>query len=95
MIDLEMFLLPEVLILIPFLNVIGLTLKKSIVLEDHLIPHVLGVIGVIFATLILGMEKGFTTESILNGIIQGVLVAGAAVYVHQLKVQSSKERTDK
>ncbi|MGN9164688.1 phage holin family protein [Tissierellaceae bacterium HCP3S3_D8] len=55
---------------------------------------ILGVIGILLAILILGFENGFVGQVILNGILQGILAAGMAVYVHQLTIQSTRKRVE-
>ena len=88
------FILPEILILIPVLIIIGMMLKKIENIKDWTIPIILGVIGILFAIMILGFKEGFTGPIILNGILQGILAAGMAVYVHQLTIQSTRKRKE-
>ncbi|MGN9164984.1 phage holin family protein [Tissierellaceae bacterium HCP3S3_D8] len=88
------FIQPEILILIPVLIILGLMLKKAEYIKDWTIPIILGVIGILFAILILGFENGFIGQVILNGILQGILAAGMAVYVHQLTIQSTRKRVE-
>ena len=88
------FILPEILIIIPVLIIIGMMLKKAEYIKDWTIPIILGVIGILFAILILGFKEGFTGPIILNGILQGILAAGMAVYVHQLTIQSTRKRKE-
>lgn len=88
------YIQPEVLILIPVLIVVGLILKRIENIKDWTIPIVLGAIGILFAILILGFGQGFTGPIILSGILQGILCAGMAVYVHQLTIQSTRKRKE-
>lgn len=88
------FILPEILILIPVLIIIGRMLKKIENIKDWTIPIVLGIIGILFSIMILGFKEGFTGPIILNGILQGILAAGMAVYVHQLTIQSTRKRKE-
>lgn len=88
------FILPEILILIPVLIIIGMMLKRVESIKDWTIPIILGVIGILFAIMILGFKEGFTGPIILNGILQGILAAGMAVYVHQLTIQSTRKRKE-
>ena len=85
----------ELLILVPVLYVIGIGLKKSSTADKN-IPVILGTIAIILSALWI-----FATES-LNGareilsalftaITQGVLSAGASVYISQLYIQSKKD----
>lgn len=86
------FIQPEILILIPVLSIIGLIIKKTPTVNDWVIPIILLMFGVVFSILILGFKSGFTAEMILNGLLQGILVTGMSVYVHQLKIQSTRKR---
>mgnify|MGYP000920881069 FL=1 len=88
------FIQPEILILIPVLIIIGMMLKKIENIKDWTIPIVLGTIGIILGILTLGFNKGFSGPIILNGILQGILCAGMAVYVHQLTIQSTRKRVE-
>ena len=83
---------PEIFIVIPVLMIIGLMLKATEKVKDWTIPIILGIVGMVFSILILGFGSGFTAINILNGIMQGILAAGMAVYVHQLTIQSTRKR---
>lgn len=85
----------ELLILIPVMYFIGVGLKKSR-LPDKWIPTVLGMFAValstvwVFATVeISGIQE--MASAIFTAVTQGILVAGASVYVNQLYVQAKKE----
>lgn len=84
------YIVSEAYILIPVLYVIGMFLKKIPSIADWLIPWIL---------LVLGMLGGFFLADMnLQGILQGVLVAGVTVFANQLYVQTaikSKEDTKK
>lgn len=93
---LKEFIRPELLILIPVLYLIGFALKKSFV-EDKHIPWVLGAVSIILCLLFLvsssvinGYQEAFLV--IFTGITQGVLCAGASVYVNQLIKQAKKSK---
>lgn len=85
----------ELLILAPVLYFIGIALKKSR-LADKWIPLVLGMISVALSTVwviancsISGLQE--TAAALFTAATQGVLVAGASVYVNQIHVQANKE----
>ena len=84
---------PELLILIPVLYIIGVGLKKSQLNDKH-IPLVLGIVGVVLAAIwtVATMEV-YTLHTVLMGVFmgltQGILAAGASVYVHQLIKQET------
>ena len=76
------FIGEQFLILIPVLLVIGKLLKTSPKISDWVIPWVLLVISVLLCFAHVGVT--------VDAFIQAVLVAGAAVFVHQLVKQSTE-----
>lgn len=85
----------ELLILIPVLYFIGVGLKKS-KLPDKWIPAAIGITAVVLSAVwviatsdISGIQE--VAYAIFTSVTQGVLVAGASVYVNQLYIQSKKE----
>lgn len=85
----------ELLILVPVLYFLGIGLKKS-KLPDKWIPIVLGVSAVVLSAIwvvatadISGVQE--VASAIFTAVTQGVLVAGASVYVNQLYIQAKKE----
>ena len=89
------YIKPELLVLIPVLYLVGMGIKKSAV-ADKLIPILLGLAGVVLAALYVmaTSELGTVQDvalAVFTAITQGVLVAGASVYVNQIIVQSNKE----
>ncbi len=84
----------ELLTLIPVLYFLGAGIKKS-KLPDEWIPLTLGVAGVllttiwVIATSEIGTFKEFA-NALFTSITQGILVAGASVYIKQLIIQSQK-----
>ena len=93
--DLKELIKPELLILIPVLYVVGIGLKKS-KLSDTLIPLILGGIAVILSAAWVIATSDISTLSdiayaLFISVTQGILSAGASVYVNQLYVQSKKK----
>lgn len=93
--DFQDYIKTELLILIPVLYFIGIGLKKS-KLPDKWIPAILGVsavalsaIWIIATTDISGLQE--IAAAIFTAVTQGILVAGASVYVNQLYIQAKKE----
>lgn len=89
------FIRPELLILIPALYVLGVGLRRSKKFPDALIPATLGGVGVILALVwVLSVSPLSDWQSVLaaifTGIVQGILCAGCAVYIHQLGKQAIK-----
>lgn len=93
--ELKEFIKPELLILIPVLYVVGIGLKKS-KLSDTLIPLILGGIAIILsAAWVIATSDISNLKDVANALFisvtQGILTAGASVYVNQLYVQSKKK----
>ena len=89
------FIKPELLILIPALYIVGIGLKKSKI-SDTLIPFLLGVISIILsASWVIATSDIVTFKDVAYAlfvsITQGILSAGASVYINQLYVQSNKK----
>ncbi|MBP0979094.1 MAG: hypothetical protein J6C55_00385 [Oscillospiraceae bacterium] len=88
------FIRPDLLILVPVLFLIGNWLKKSTI-RDYKIPFILGTIAIILSNIyILLTINIFSIREILLGLFagfcQGILIAGASVFLKQLKIQSNK-----
>ena len=83
---------PELLILIPLLNMIGLWIKNTEKIPNKYIPLILGGSGIITAMVYLfaSSSDAGVLQTIFNGIIQGILCAGASVYANQLVKQAAK-----
>ena len=89
------FIKPELLVLIPVVYLIGMVLKKSKI-PDRLIPFILGSISILICALwvcVTSDIKGIKDIALIafTSITQGVLTAGASVYINQLYVQSKKK----
>ena len=89
------FIKPELLILVPVLYLIGYSLKKTETFRDNMIPVTLGGCGVILAAIwLLGSCDFSDYKSIFSALFmaltQGILVAGASVYINQVAKQKSK-----
>jgi len=85
----------ELLLLIPVLNIVGAVLKKSR-LPDRWIPLLLGGLGILLSAVrVLSTTSVRTAQetagAVFTAVTQGILLAGASVYVHQLYVQSQKK----
>ena len=99
--DFTEYLKPELLILVPVLYLMGMGLKKAAWFKDSLIPVLLGVLlgvcGVVlaavwvFATADVSGGKAIATAA-FTAITQGVLCAGASVYVNQLVKQATSKK---
>lgn len=83
------YIKPELLILIPVLNVIGKIIKETKI-NDKFIPLILGVIGIILSCIFVIGSAGFSVLNLFAAIVQGILCAGCAVYGNQILKQSKK-----
>ncbi len=91
---LKEFIKPELLVLIPVLYLCGNGFKKSQIADKH-IPMLLGVISVILSFLFIVATSTINgwQEALMiafSGLTQGILCAGASVYVNQIIKQSGK-----
>jgi hypothetical protein len=88
------YIKPELLVLVPVLYLIGTAVKKSTV-ADKFIPWILGGVSValsalwIIATCSIARPADIAL-AIFTAITQGILLAGASVYVNQLVKQTGK-----
>lgn len=83
------YIKPELLILIPVLNIAGEIIKQSKI-NDKYIPLILGIIGIILSSTIIISVSEFTVQNLVAGIIQGILIAGTSVYADQIVKQVKK-----
>lgn len=81
------------LILIPVLYVIGMAIKNTEAIKDKFIPLILGGASIVLAFLML-ITSGATDilSCIVAAVTQGVLCAGASVYVNQIIKQSKGDK---
>ncbi len=96
--DLNEYVSPPLLALLPILYALGSALKKSS-LKDWLIPFILGGAGIFLACVWLAAEdfpKSIPDicKTLLAGISQGILCAAVTVYAHNLVAQYKKKDED-
>ena len=81
--DLMSYLIDEALVLIPVLIILGWIIKDLSPITNKYIPVILLVFGIGGAIALMGIS--------VDSVIQGILVAGAAVYGNQIYKQLTKE----
>ncbi len=87
---------PELLVLVPVLYILGTGLKRSRMVADERIPAALGGVGMGLCALWLLGSPGPAADLqgwamlAFTAIVQGLLVAGMAVYGNQLAKQQKK-----
>lgn len=82
--DILNYILENRLVLIPVLYIVGEFIKRTEYIKDKKIPIILMLIGIIFSVLMGG-------DTIINNVIQGILVAGATVLGNQVIKQVGKD----
>ncbi|WP_262395338.1 phage holin family protein [Youxingia wuxianensis] len=92
--NIQDYIKPELLVLIPVLYITGLAVKASKI-KDSLIPSILGAVSItlaalwVFATTPMRLPQDLAM-GIFISITQGILAAGASVFFNQLKKQAQK-----
>jgi hypothetical protein len=81
--DFLQYIVKEELILIPVLWILGTILKQTPKIPDWFIPYVLIGSSVLGRLFLIGFN--------VNAVIQGVLVGGASVGLHQIAKQTGKK----
>lgn len=76
------YITENALILIPVLNIIGVILKDTKKIPDKYIPIILLGFGILGAVAVMGLSP--------EGVVQGILVTGTAVYGNQVVKQLNK-----
>ena len=72
------------LILVPVLYIIGEFIKRTEYIKDKFIPFMLLVFSI-------GLSIAMGENTVINNVIQGILVAGVTVLGNQLVKQSTRE----
>ena len=82
--DFLSYIMENKLILIPVLYIIGYIIKNTSLIKNKYIPLILLGIGIILSVFMGG-------DTIVNNIVQGVLVTGATVMTNQIIKQAGKD----
>ena len=99
--DITNYIMPELLLIVPVLWVIGKLLKEADFIRDKLIPLILGGVGILLSVCwVVGAANHISVTVVFTAVTQGILCAGAAVYGNQIfkqlrkKENGSKEKKD-
>ena len=93
--DMTEYIYPELLFIIPFLNITGWWIKHKTTVASKFIPIILGLFSIILSILYIHTSmKTKLGESIGAGIVQGLLLAATAVYANQLTKMRKEEEDD-
>ena len=91
--EIKELILPELLVLVPVLYLIGMGMKKSSFVPDNFIPTALGICGVILSAIhIFATGADSVSAGLFAALTQGILCAGASVYANQLVRQSRGDK---
>ena len=87
------YIKPELLVVIIVLYIIGESIKKTEKIDNKYIPIIVGILGILIASLYIIATTTFNNYqsiimAIFTAIIQGILIAGASVYVNELIKQA-------
>jgi len=82
--DILNYILENRLVLVPVLYIVGEFIKRTKYIKDKFIPIIILIIGILFSVLMGG-------DTIINNVIQGILVAGATVLGNQMVKQIGKD----
>lgn len=84
---------PELLMLVPVLNALGTILKKSRCRNNN-IPMILGIVSILLCSMhSYAVNKPSSwVLFIYENISQGLLIAAASVYGHQIYCKSNKNK---
>lgn len=93
--NLQEYIKPELLVLIPVLYLIGVAIKSSNI-ADKFIPWILGGVSVALSAIWVFANGTISSGAdiamaIFTSITQGVLIAGASVYINQLVKQTGRK----
>jgi len=84
-IDYSQYIKIELLILVPVLVIIGKIIKDSSFINNKHIPLILGMISIVLSCAwLIVIEHDNFAHALVTGIIQGILLAGMAVYSNQV-----------
>lgn len=88
------YIKPELLILVPVLNIIGILVSKSKI-KNKMIPLFLGAFSIAMSLIYVLSSVAITNaldffNALFTAITQGVLIAGTSVYFDQIIKQKNK-----
>lgn len=89
------YIKPELVVVTIVLYFVGNGIKHSETIKDKYIPAILGLAGIVLATIyvIATCPLGTMQEiamAVFTAIVQGILVAGLSTYVNQIVKQVNK-----
>ncbi len=92
--DITEYIRDGYVILIPVLYILGRFIKQSEKINNKYIPLILMGVGIVLGICISFGCKDTVLSAIINGTVQGILTAGAAVLSDQVVKQLSKKDSE-
>ena len=92
--DFSIYIEPDLLMLIPVLNLTGYWIKNTGIFKSSYIPVILGIISItlcLFRSIGTGKYGNFF-EYAFSAVTQGILVSAAAVYSNQTSLALAVNR---
>lgn len=77
---------PELLVLIPFIILVGFFLKKALFVKDNFIPTILWAVAIVFAFLYMKYMADAAVpvpQIFILAVVQGTFIAAGAVFGNQ------------
>ena len=86
------YIKPELVIILALCYALGMFLKASPAIKDWTIPWFVLAFGIVMTILYIAimLDQGFVPKAILEGFVQGFIIAAVAVFVNQLKKQTTE-----
>ena len=93
------YIKPELLILIPALYFLGMIIKKTELINDKMIPIILGIVSILLSIIwVLATSPLDNAQNILiaifTGLTQGILCCGTATFANQIYKQFKTNKND-
>jgi Kef-type K+ transport system membrane component KefB len=89
--DFTQYISPELLAMIPFLNLLGWFVKEKTKLNNKYIPLVLGIVSIVLSFAYTLSSQTISIAMVCTAIVQGVMLSATAVYANQMTKQMKKE----
>lgn len=90
-INITEYIIDGYIVLVPVLYILGSFIKCSEKIDNRYIPLILTGLGMILGVCISFTKGDNTLAALVNGSIQGILTAGAAVLSNQIVKQMSNK----
>ena len=94
--DMTEHIYPELLFIMPFLNVLGWWIKHKTKIKNNNIPAILSVVSFVLCFMYIYSTSAKSIGICLcESVVQGVFLAATAVYANQLLKTNKSDETKK